>query len=471
MDNANILLTSMSLRADSYKYSHHDQLPPGTTTINSYIESRGGEFANSVFFGLQAWIKSYLLTPLTRADVDFAQELVLAHGEPFNREGFDRLINVHGGHWPVVIEAVPEGTVMPVHNVLVQIRNTDPNMPWVTSFLETALLRGVWYPTTVATLSWHCKQMILDALRKSSDDPDGQINFKLHDFGARGVSSGESAALGGMAHLVNFMGTDTVEALVAARLMYGEKMAGFSIPAMEHSTVTSWGRDNEAAAYENMVRKHGKPGGLFACVSDSYDIWNAVSNIWGSELKELVKNSGATLVVRPDSGDPLTVPVRVIQALGEKFGFTTNNKGFKVLPNCVRVIQGDGITINSIPIILKNLLAAGWSADNLALGMGGGLLQMVNRDTMKFAQKANAMEINGEWKDVYKDPIDDPGKTSKRGVLSLVRSNGIGSSTWITKRRDHMAVGERDLLVPVFKNGQLLVDMTFDQVRANSNRR
>lgn len=465
MLNDNVLLA-----VDSYKFSHYNQVPEGTTTINSYIESRGGRFDKSVFFGLQAWIKSYLLRKITQEDVDLAEEIVLAHGEPFNRAGFERLVNVHGGFWPIVIEAVAEGTVLPVRNVLVQIRNTDPEMPWVTSFLETALLRGIWYPTTVATLSWHCKQMILDALRKSSDDPEGQINFKLHDFGARGVSSSESAALGGMAHLVNFMGTDTVEALVAARRMYGAQMAGFSIPAMEHSTVTSWGRDNEARAYENMVRNYGKPGALVACVSDSYDIWNAVSNIWGGELREQVINSGATIVVRPDSGDPLTVPVKVIEMLGEKFGFTTNSKGFRVLPNCVRVIQGDGITIDSIPVILKNLLGAGWSADNLAMGMGGGLLQMVNRDLMKFAQKANAMEINGEWRDVFKDPITDPGKSSKKGVLSLVRSNGIGSSTWITQRRTASSVGVKDMLVPVFKNGELLVDVTFDEVRANSNR-
>jgi len=462
--------TNPLLAADSYKFSHFNQLPPGTTAINSYIESRGGEFENTLFFGLQAFIKNFLMQRVTQAHVAEYVEIATAHGLPVNTEGMERLVTVHGGRWPVVIEAVPEGTVLPVRNVLMQIRNTDPEMPWVTSFLETALLRAVWYPTTVASLSWQAKQMILGALRTSSDDAESQISFKLHDFGARGVSSAESAALGGMAHLVNFQGTDTVEALVAARNIYHAQMAGFSIPAMEHSTVTSWGRDGEARAFANMMSKYARPGSLVACVSDSYDLWNAVSNIWGGELKQQVIDSGATIVVRPDSGDPLTVPVKVMDLLGEKFGFTVNRKGYRVLPSSVRVIQGDGINIHSIPLLLKNVLAAGWSMDNLAMGMGGGLLQQVNRDTQKFAMKANAMEINGVWQDVFKDPVTDPGKTSKKGILSLVRSGGIGSSRWRTVRRDQMHTGETEYLKPVWRNGELLVDHTLDEIRARSQK-
>lgn len=454
------------LGVDSYKFSHHNLLPAGTTHINSYIEARGGEFSHTVFFGLQMFLKSVLSKPITQYDVDEAEAIVTAHGLPFHKQGFMQIIHKHGGYWPVVIEAVPEGSVLPIRNVLLQIRNTDPDVPWVTSFLETALLRAVWYPTTVASLSWQCKQIILDALRQSSEDPEGQINFKLHDFGARGVSSSESAALGGLAHLVNFQGTDTVEALIAARRFYGADMAGFSIPAMEHSTVTSWGRSGETDAFANMLAQYARPGSLVACVSDSYDLWNAVSNIWGETLREQVKQSGATVVVRPDSGDPLTVPVQVIELLGEKFGFTMNQKGYRVLPAHVRVIQGDGITVYSLPKILNNLLQAGWSVDNLAFGMGGGLGQKVDRDTMKFAMKANAMCINSQWRDVFKDPITDPGKSSKKGILSLVRSSGIGSSTWKTVRRSDLLPGQTDQLQPVFRDGEILREYTWDQVRS-----
>lgn len=205
-------LISAIIRTDSYKFSQWVQYPAGTTHVSSYIESRGGE-DESVFFGLQAFMKDYMTTPITMKDVDRAEKIVTAHGLPFNREGWEIIVNEYNGMLPVEIEAVPEGTVMPTHNVQVQVVNTDPRLWWLTSYLETALLRGVWYPSTVATKSRKMKKFIKAALEKTSDVPvEAQINFKLHDFGARGASSSETAVLGGMAHLVNFWGTDTAEA-------------------------------------------------------------------------------------------------------------------------------------------------------------------------------------------------------------------------------------------------------------------
>ncbi len=151
---------------------------------------------------------------------------------------------------------------------MVQVENTDERMPWLTTWVETALLRSVWYPSTVATLSFKCKEILYRGLLETSEDPAGQIPFKLHDFGARGVSSAESAALGGMAHLVNFSGTDTMEALEAAMAWYGADVAGFSIPAAEHSTMTSWGREREVDAYRNMLVQFGRPNALVAVVSE-----------------------------------------------------------------------------------------------------------------------------------------------------------------------------------------------------------
>lgn len=458
------MLNNLLLDTDSYKASHAFQYPPGTERVFSYIESRGGRFDRTVFFGLQMYLKQYLSQPITREMVDEAEAFWKMHGEPFFREGWDHIVDRHGGRLPVVIRAVREGAVIPTHNVMLTIENTDPNVPWLTSFLETALLRAVWYPTTIATLSWQAKQIIRSALVASSEDPEGQLPFKLHDFGARGVSSKESAGIGGAAHLVNFMGSDTVTGVLYANHFYDCQMAGFSIPAAEHSTITSWGRSREADAYANMIEKFGKPGSLVAVVSDSYDIMNAAREIWGGTLKQLVMDSGSTLVVRPDSGDPLTVPIDVIEALGERFGYTTNSKGYKVLPGCVRVIQGDGITIESLPKILSNLLGRGWSADNMAFGMGGGLLQQVNRDTQKFAMKCSAALVDGEWIDVYKDPITDPGKKSKRGRLMLTRERGHWETIPVGSGFDWA-----NSLITVWENGVLLQDWTFDQVRAASN--
>ena len=459
----NTLFRNVLLNTDSYKASHWAQYPEGTERVYAYVESRGGRFDRTLFFGLQIWLKEYLTTPITLEDVAVAKEIWTAHGEPFNEEGWKYIVTKHGGRLPVRIKAVPEGSVIPTHNVLATIENTDPACYWLPSYLETQMLRAIWYPTTVATMSWHCKQLIKGSIERTSDNPD-ILAFKLHDFGARGVSSQESAVIGGTAHLVNFMGTDTIAAVLGARTYYNEPMAAFSIPASEHSTMTSWGRENESKAYTNMLEKFGGQGKLVSVVSDSYDIYNAVENIWGNELKDLVLKSGSTVVVRPDSGDPLTVPVELIRILADKFGFTVNSKGFKVLNPAVRVIQGDGITIESLPQILANLEAAGFAIDNLTFGMGGGLLQQVNRDTQKFAMKTSAALINGKWVDIYKDPIGDHGKASKRGQLALIRENG---KNYETVPREGWAWA--DLLQPVYENGKILREQTFADVRERSN--
>jgi nicotinamide phosphoribosyltransferase len=464
------LAKNILLNTDSYKVSMFKQYPAGTTGVYSYIESRGGRYDETVFFGLQAFIKEYLLEPITQADIDVADEILTAHGEPFNREGWQYILDQHKGFLPVAIRAVPEGTVVPVKNVLATIENTDPECFWLTTYLETALLRAVWYPTTVATQSKSIKNIIKDFLERTGDP--STIDFKLHDFGARGVSSMESAGIGGAAHLVNFMGSDTITGVLFAREYYNAGIAGFSIPAAEHSTITSWGRDNEVKAYANMVAQFAKPGSIVAIVSDSYDVYNAASKLWGEQLRQQVIDSGATIVIRPDSGDPVAVNRQLIEILGEKFGYTTNTKGFKVLNN-VRLIQGDGVNEMSIRSILGALMAMGWSADNIAFGMGGALLQQIDRDTQKFAMKCSAALINGEWVDVQKDPITDSGKKSKAGRVTLWTNSGGEFASGVTPPTgwtDRGIGGWTNALEMVFMNGQLTKDTSFAEVRANSNK-
>lgn len=451
--------TSILLQADSYKYSQFNQYPEGTEIVYSYIESRGGKYDETVFFGLQAFIQEYLMEPVTMEMIDEAEAIILAHGEPFNREGWEYIVREHDGRLPVLITAVPEGTVVPTHNVLATIENTDPKCWWLTSFLETALLRAIWYPTTVATNSREIKKVILDALKRTGTPED--IAFKLHDFGARGVSSLESAGIGGAAHLVNFMGTDTIEALLFARRHYGADMPAFSVPAMEHSTVTSWGRENEVDAYRNMVKKNGKPGGIVSAVSDSYNIYEACK-LWGTVLKQDVLDSGATLVVRPDSGEPKKVVLDCVSILAEYFGYTVNEKGFKVLNN-VRVLQGDGINIDSIRAILDNLAAHDFSADNVVFGQGGALLQIVNRDDQRFAMKASKIRINKDWSDVFKDPITDTGKRSKKGILKLAKTSSGTFTTVTDKDEDFDSI--KDELLIVFVDGEVPKQQTFDDIR------
>ena len=459
------MVDNLILATDSYKASHYLQFPPGTEVAHYYIESRGGLYDRTLFFGLQAYLRGALAHPVTQADIEEAAAFFAAHGEPFNRAGWQHIVTAHGGRLPVEIKAAPEGSVIDTHNVLLTIANTDPACFWLPGYLETALLRAVWYPTTVATISFQAKLAILRAVDRSSDIPADQnpAAFKLHDFGARGATSQESAALAGMAHLVNFSGTDTIEGVLAARRFYDEPMAGFSIPAAEHSTITAWGRDGEVDAYRTMLRQFAKPGSMVAVVSDSYDLMHVVREIWGGTLREQIVASGATVVVRPDSGDPLTVPVDVLQALEASFGSTVNTKGYRVLPPCIRVIQGDGITAQSLPALLENILAAGYSADNVAFGMGGGLHQMLNRDTQRFAMKCSAVMVAGHWRDVSKAPAADPGKHSKRGHFALV-AGPAGYQTVPLAGRE-----ADDLLQPVYRNGVILRQTSFANIRARAH--
>ncbi len=772
------------LAGDSYKASHYELYPPNTTSMYYHGMSRGGRYAQTMSAGMQMFTERIKGQQVFPSDIQEAEAFMAAHGEPFNKEGWTKLIDKHDGKYPIRIKSVPEGMVVPTHNVLFTVENTDPEFFWLPSYLETAILRAVWYPTTVATRSYYCKKVIHRYLKETSDDPLGELPFKLHDFGGRGVSSQESAGIGGCAHLFNFMGSDTMEGIVFANRYYNAEMSGFSIPACyddqtevftssgfklfkdidssdkvlqynsdgttefvypqkiheydyegdlvrfstngrtarvdiavtpnhrmvrrsittgeieikeasefsfsqsnvlpqagikisgkmeltpidklriafqadgsfpshpedytgkkngaipirftlkkerkkqrlreilneigweytespaggsrvgyshfwikvqdgvsfvkslswvnleevshewakqfinecsvwdgssnydtiiyssvqedcakkvqevsllagyrssishydderetrrriytvscctstssrggqrinkssipykgrvycvtvasgmilvkrngvcavsgnsEHSTVISWGRDREIDSYRKAVEKFAKPGKMFAVVSDSYDLMNVVENVWGGELREQVENSGATLVVRPDSGHPPDVVLKVVQSLAKSCGETTNMKGFRVLPKWLRVIQGDGNdSEDDIEAILANLKAHGFSASNVAFGMGGGLLQKLDRDTQRFAYKCSEAVVDGKTIDVFKDPVTDPGKRSKAGRLSLVHREG--------KFQTVQGEAKDDLLVPVFENGEVLKTYTLDEVRKRAGK-
>lgn len=461
---------SIILNTDSYKVSMWKQYPEGTEYVYSYIESRGGVYDETLFLGVQA-LAQYLSIPITQADIDLADKIWTTHGEPFNREGWQYILDTYNGKLPLRVMAPKEGLVIPTKNVLCAIVNTDPKVPWLTTWVETAALRAIWYPTTVGTISWNIKQLILSYLEKSGT-PEA-IGFKLHDFGARGVSSDESAGIGGAAHLVNFMGTDTIAAIPYIMRVYGtEDVVGFSIPAAEHSTITSWGRENEAAAYSNMVKQFGGAGKILAVVSDSYDIYKACQ-MWGTALKDEVIASGATVVIRPDSGDPVEVLPKMLRILSNTFGYEMNAKGYKVLNN-VRVIWGDGINRISIESILRRIVDLdGYSADNIAFGMGGALLQHCDRDTQKFAMKCSAIAVreNGKLvsRDVFKDPITDSGKTSKKGVVMLWTTDANEYVTDTTVPKRWADKGWTSAMNTYFENGEVLFKQTFEQVRTNSN--
>ncbi|CAJ1375554.1 unnamed protein product [Effrenium voratum] len=497
------------LATDSYKFSHWKQYPPGTEYVYSYFESRGCDrdgWNDVVFFGLQYFLKRYLAGQvISQEKIDEAVTMCSEHfvgNGLFYKEGFQYILDKHGGRLPISIKALPEGTVVPTKTALFTMVNTDPKCFWLTNFLETLLVQ-VWYPMTVCTNSRYQKLAIHEALRETghSDWAIGGTAFKLHDFGFRGVSSVESAALGGAAHLVNFLGTDTVAALLCTKRYYhAKKAAGFSIPASEHSTITSWGVQKEVDAMRNMLLQY--PAGLVACVSDSFDVFKACREYWGDSLKDMIKgrisgDSWGRLVVRPDSGDPSETCVQILQILCEQFkeDVTLTSTGHRLLPQYLRVIQGDGVDYASIPKIFNALKSAGFAAENMVFGSGGALLQKLNRDTFKCAFKCSEITIAGKAREVFKDPVTDKGKASKKGRLTVQKADetigreedryqprqgesGVpgghgflhysadGQYVTVASGKGDLA---KDLLVEVFRDGALLKDWTLDEIRQKAD--
>ena len=466
-------MNNIILNTDSYKLTHWGIYPEGTTGVYSYFEARNGaKYPGTVFYGLQYLLKKHLTGRVVTAEkIDEAQRIIDIHMGPgkFNRAGWMRIANKHGGKLPLRIKAVPEGAVIPVSNVMMTVENTDPQLPWLTNYMES-LLTHIWAPCTVATMSHELRKKCVSSLVRTSDgDANAIAAFMLHDFGYRGVTSNESAGICGSAHLLSFLGTDTVPALQCAETNYDAdlKSLGFSVVATEHSNMTSLGEKGEFSILEKYVDDN--PDGIMACVSDSYNIERFV-NEYVRSLKDkiLARKPNAMglckFVVRPDSlrwadDTPEDQMVWLTDKLADIFGTTTNSKGFKVLHPKIGLLWGDGIEPAGINLILRRIEAAGYSTKHLVFGMGGGLLQKINRDVQRFAFKCAAQERNGVWEDVQKNPLDVT-KKSKAGRMKLTLNPD--SVEFQTVREDVLGV---DLLQTVFEDGRLVADHSFEDIR------
>jgi nicotinamide phosphoribosyltransferase len=476
---------NLVIASDGYKYSHHRFYGTEMTKMISYCESRGGKFSETVFYGLQIFLKQYLEgIAITTEEIDEAHELlgtklgVFGRDDVFDRSKFDYIVDKYDGKLPISIKAVPEGTVVNTKNVLFTIESLDDNCAWLTNFLESLLLQ-VWYPITVATLSREVKKIVVTSFKKCTDYDASTINFMtefvLNDFGFRGVSSVQSASVGGSAHLVNFRGSDTVVASKLIRDIYNTDIVyGLSIPATEHSIMTLKGEEGELEMMRRVLTTF--PNGMVACVSDSFQIFRATAQYWGTDLIDLILSRPATpgnqLIIRPDSGHVINTLREIFKLLFEKFGYTTNSKGYKVLPPQVRVIQGDGVNLDSIKEIYQLLEDEKISPENLALGMGGKLLQAdIDRDTQNFATKASFAIVDGQDVNVVKAPteMDAEGnitksfKQSKKGKLKLVKNEDGTYRTVTSLDADYDTV--KDELVEVFRLGEILVDYKFEDIR------
>ncbi len=415
---SNINIRNLIVRSDSYKFGHKPQYPKGTEMIFAYGEFRIDN-VDIVPFGFQYHINELFSQRVTYEDLRQARAFSMAH---FGRDlctvdDWVYIIEHYEGRIPLTIYGVREGEVMPSHNVMFVIFNRDKRLFWLTNFFETPM-SWVWYTSTIATNSFHSKTDIRRGLQATGCDP-ALADYMLHDFGYRGVTCFEQAQLGGLSHLTSFRGTDTTAGILAGIKHYDSGMIGHSINASEHSTITSWGLDDEVKACENMLDIY--PDQMFACVGDSRNIYDNVSKIWGGALKDRVMRRNNKVVIRPDSGDPVDVNRKLLKIAWDCFGGNVNEAGFRVLDQHVGFIQGDGIDRRVMNNIIDMEIDTGYAVSNIGFGSGGGLLQKFNRDTYKFAIKCSAAVINGSMRLVYKDPVDDPGKKSKTGFVCLSR--------------------------------------------------
>lgn len=464
------MLDNAILATDSYKLGHHAQYPKNTEGVYSYLEARhGAAYDKTVFFGLQSILKQIEGQAFTGRELEEAFQIAKVHfgdAKLFNYKGWSGVLARHEGRLPIRIKAVPEGSVVPTGNVLMTVENTDPEAFWLTNAMESFLLH-VWYPTTVASRSRAVKALLAEKLTAAGASLDG-LPFMLHDFGYRGATTHDAAAIGGAGHLVNFVGTDTLPAMLLAMRDYNADLTtlGFSVPATEHSVMTALGRKGEFAVVGQLLEDH--PTGILSVVADSYNIYDFVRSLGLPGFKETILARDGVFVVRPDSTTaehptPHLLVEWILRQLEADFGSTPNQKGYKVLNPKVRVLWGDGIDPLGIEKIINGAMAAGFSPENLVFGMGGGLLQKLDRDTQRFAFKSSAQKRDGTWHDVYKEPLDAT-KASMRGRLQLV----VTGSGYATVPEGSLAPGVPDNLVTVFEDGKLLNETTFDQIRARA---
>ena len=447
---------------DSYKEGHFGMYPDGTEKVYSYFESRdGAKWDDTVFFSLQYILKEYFVGKVvTQELIDKAEKLVDVHLGPgvFNKEGWQHILDKYDGRLPLEIRAIPEGTVIGKSNVLFTVENTDKKCYWLTNFVES-ILSHVWYGSTVATLSREVKKMFYEFLITTGEKEvaDQAINFALHDFGYRGASSHESSSIGGAAHLLNFMGTDTIPAIELLMDYYNSDVCAYSVYATEHSIMTSYGKDNEFKVVDKLLKDHTT--GILSVVIDSYNYQNFIE-VCGTKYKDAILSRDGKFVFRPDSGDPVETSLDVFNRLADKFGYTVNAKGYKELDPKIGMLWGDGIDIDGVRSILEAFVKNKIAASNLVVGMGGALLQKVNRDTQRFAFKSSYQARNGLGYNIYKDPLDSS-KVSKKGRLALIKGKG-GKYTTV---EEVVSAYSEDQLVLIFRNGELLVDQSLDEMR------
>ena len=507
--------------ADFYKVGHIFQYPKGTTKVYSNMTPRMSRntYTNEVvFFGLQYFMREYLVRnwndefffkPKAKVIRKYKRRLDYALGA--DSVTVNHIEALHDlGYLPIKIKAVYEGAVVPMRTPVLTVVNTHPDFFWLTNYIETLLSCMIWKPCTSATTAFHYRKEFERHMQKTGG-PKDFVKWQGHDFSFRGMSGLEDACLSGSAHLLSFTGTDTIPAIDFLEEYYNadantELIAG-SVPATEHAVMCVGMKDNEIETFERLICEV-YPNGVVSIVSDTWDFWQVMTE-YLPLLKDKILARNGRLVIRPDSGDPVHIVAgyriserpdddtnaevllkdgkyfllekvyvsgewkwKIGQELSEAeaigayaymwkiFGGTISNTGYKILDSHIGLIYGDSITLDRQRNILSRLEEAGFSASNLVLGIGSFTYEYVTRDVYGFAMKATYAEVNGESREIFKDPKTDSGM--KKSARGLIRVNSDFSYT------DQVTWYEEStgMLKTVFENGKIVKEFSLSEIRA-----
>ena len=487
IDKNKLVNRNLAILFDAYKCSMPQQLPSGSKRSFFYIEPRKGSIFDEMMQGGSKYLMALIADGVTKEDVEEASMYwgnFYNDTTIFNYEGWMRIVNEFGGKLPVRIRSVREGDVIPTNNPVFTIE-TELEWAWLGSCLETLALKTIYYPSTVATISFEAKKILKKALDVSSDLAGDMYDFvlstRLVDFGQRSASSTETSGIGGSAHLYNFNATDTIDGALLVHRLYGKMLKSVCIPAREHSTTTCYKRpettillpEHEDEAFFNSLENFGK--GAFAIVIDSVSTKGALERLTAPEgrFMKRLRELGGHCVFRPDSGLPIDMVTLVLKTLWKNVGGTINSKGYKVLDPQVSMIQGDGVDLASIARIVEWVTyEQKFSMECYNFGMGGGLLQAPQRDDGRWAMKMSALQVEGEhgleWREVFKAPETDPTKRSKAGRLDLILKEGK-YSTYVLE--DNQISHKDTAMVTIYDNLEVKwrAFRDFDEIRQVSN--
>ena len=478
---------------DFYKADHKSQYPKGTTEVYSNFTPRSSRLAYGnpdkvVFFGLQYFIREFLIKSWNEEFFNKDKDIVVA---AYKR----RMDNALGagaidvshiealhdlGFLPIQIKALPEGTRCPIGVPVLTIVNTVPEFFWITNYLESVMSCYLWKATTNATVADQYKQL-LTRMADETCDNNGHVQFQAHDFSFRGMTNIHDAALSGAAHLTAFVGTDSVPSIDLLEEYYGadatKELVGCSVPATEHSVMCMGSKSGEIDTFRRLICDI-YPSGIVSIVSDTWDFWQVMTKFL-PELKDVIMAREGKVVIRPDSGDPVDIICGLepefgvfgvspeekgaIEVLWDTFGGTINSKGYKVLDEHIGLIYGDSITLQRAETILNRLEEKGFAASNIVFGVGSFTYQYNTRDTFGFAMKATSGVVDGDRRDIFKDPKTDDGtKKSARGLLS-VHEGEDGELVLHDQCTDFEEWGGE--LVIAFINGLLVRETTLSEIR------